>query len=76
MDGTVSNEDFHHILRELDNYKGHKAGIKTRTRSEIIELKADREREIRTEAEEAGKKAVLDSLMKVIPGTMSTQPKD
>ena len=25
-DGIVSNEDFHHILREMENYRGHKAG--------------------------------------------------
>ena len=49
MDGIVSNEDFHHILRELDNYKGHKTGIKHRTRADQIELTADRERERETD---------------------------
>lgn len=63
MDGTVSNEDFHHILRELGNYKGHKAGIKHRTRADLIELTTDREREIRAEGEQAGKKAALESLL-------------
>ena len=65
-DGVVSNEDFHHILREMENYRGHKAGIKHRTRADLIELTTDREREIRTEAEQAGlergKKEALESL--------------
>ena len=65
-DGIVSNEDFHHILREMENYRGHKAGIKHRTRAALIELTADREAQIREEAEkvgeERGKKATLESL--------------
>ena len=65
-DGRVSNEDFHHIRRELENYRGHKAGIKHRARADLIELTSDREREIRAEAErvgiERGKKETLTSL--------------
>ena len=53
-DGQVSNEDFHHILREMENYRGHKAGIKHRTREALIDLTADRERQIREEAEQVG----------------------
>ena len=53
-DGQESNEDFHHILREMENYRGHKAGIKHRTRAALIELTADRERQIREEAEQVG----------------------
>ena len=53
-DGIVSNEDFHHILREMKNYRGHKAGIKHRTRANLIELTTEREAQIRAEAEQAG----------------------
>ena len=53
-DGIVSNEDFHHILREMENYRGHKAGIKHRTRADLIELISEREAQIRAEAEQAG----------------------
>ena len=53
-DGIVSNEDFHHILREMENYRGHKAGIKHRTRANLIELTTEREAQIRAEAEQAG----------------------
>ena len=53
-DGQVSNEDFHHILREMENYRGHKAGIKHRTRADLVELTAERERQIREEAEQVG----------------------
>ena len=53
-DGIVSNEDFHHILREMENYRGHKAGIKHRTRANLIELTTERESQIRAEAEQAG----------------------
>ena len=72
MNGAVSNEDFHHILRELNNYKSHKTGIKTKTRSAIIELTAEREREIRAEAEEAGKKKALDNLITSLHPTGET----
>ncbi len=53
-DGSVSNEDFHHILREMENYRGHKAGIKHRTCADLIELTAEREAKIRAEAEKIG----------------------
>ncbi len=66
-DGNVGNEDFHHILREMENYRGYKAGIKHRTRADLIALTADREAQIRAEAEkvglEKGKKAALESLL-------------
>ena len=52
--GVVSNEDFHHILREMENYRGHKAGIKHRARADLFELTSEREAQIRAEAEEAG----------------------
>ena len=69
-DGQVSNEEFHHILREMDNYRGHKAGIKHRTRADLIELTAERERQIREEAEKAGlekgKKQAMDSLRRTV----------
>ena len=65
-DGVVSNKDFHHILREMENYRGHKAGIKHRTRGDLIELTNDRARELRAEGERAGvekgKKEALESL--------------
>ena len=53
-DSQVSNEDFHHILREMENYRGHKAGIKHRTRVDLVKLTAERERQIREEAERVG----------------------
>ena len=53
-DEQVSNEDFHDILREMENYRAHKAGIKHRTRADLIKLRTDRERKIREEAEQAG----------------------
>ena len=53
-DGIVSNEDFHHILREMENYRGHNPGIKHRTRANLIELTTEREAQIRAEAEQAG----------------------
>ncbi|XP_072023065.1 uncharacterized protein [Amphiura filiformis] len=65
-DRQVSNEESHHILREMENYRGHKANIKHSTRAALIELNADRERVIRAEAEkvgmERGKKETLTSL--------------
>ena len=69
-DGQVSNEDFHHILREMENYRGHKAGIKHRTRADLIEMTAEREAQIRAEAEEAGrqlgKKETMASLLRTV----------
>ena len=69
-DGKVSNEEFHHILREIENYRGHKAGIKHRTRANLIELTVEREREIRAEAEQAGlergKKETLENLLNTV----------
>lgn len=66
-DGVVSNEDFHHILREMENYRGHKAGIKHRTRADLIELTTEREAQIRAEAEkvglEKGKKETMENLL-------------
>ena len=38
----------------MENYKGHKAGIKHRSRATLIELTADREAQIGAEAEEVG----------------------
>ena len=63
MDGRVSNEDFQHILKELENYREHKTGIKHRTRANLNELTPEREREIRAEAEEIGKKKALENLL-------------
>lgn len=67
-DQVVSNEDFHHIMSEWDNYRGHKAGIKHRTRADLIELTAEREKQIRAEGEEAGrqlgKKETMNSLLR------------
>jgi hypothetical protein len=69
-DGTVSTEDFHHILREMNNYRGHKAGIKQRTRADMIELTAERERQIREEGEreglKRGKKETVENLLHTI----------
>ena len=69
-DGIVSNEDFHHILREMENYRGHKAGIKHRTRANLIELTTEREAQIRAEAEQAGlekgKKEALKNLLSTV----------
>ena len=69
-DGIVSNEDFHHILREMENYRGHKAGIKHRTRANLIELTTEREAQIRAEAEQAGleteKKGALKNLLSTV----------
>ena len=66
-DRQVSNEDFHLILREMENYRGHKAGIKHKTRAALFELTADREREIRAEVEqvelERGKKEIMETLL-------------
>ena len=69
-DGIVSNEDFHHILREMENYRGHKAGIKHRTRADLIELTSEREAHIRAEAEQAGlekgKKEAIQNLLSTV----------
>ena len=69
-DGIVSNEDFHHILREMENYRGHKAGIKHRTRADLIELTSEREAQIRAEAEQAGlekgRKEALKNLLSTV----------
>ena len=69
-DGIVSNEDFHHILREMENYRGHKAGIKHRTRADLIELTSEREAQIRAEAEQAGlekgKKEAIQNLLSTV----------
>ena len=69
-DGIISNEDFHHILREMENYRGHKAGIKHRTRANLIELTTEREAQIRAEAEQAGlekgKKEALKNLLSTV----------
>ena len=72
QDGNVSNEEFHHILREAENYRSHKAGIKHRTRADLIELTAERENEIRAEGEQIGiekgkKEAMQDIFSKVNP---------
>ena len=56
----VSDEDFHHIMSEWDNYRGHKAGIKHRTRADLIELTAEREKQIRAEARAEGEQVGLD----------------
>ena len=68
-DEQVSNKDFHHILREMENYQAHKAGIKHRTRADLIKLRTDRERKIREEAElaglEQGKKEIMETLCDV-----------
>jgi hypothetical protein len=61
-DGQISIEEFHHILREFDNYRSHKAGIKRKTRTDLIELTAEREAKIRKEGVEQGKKQTLVSL--------------
>ena len=71
-DGQVSNEDFHHILREMENYRGHKAGIKHRTRAQLIELTAEREAQIRAEAEEAGAERGKKEAQKVLQDLLST----
>jgi hypothetical protein len=68
-DGVVSNEDFHHVLRVMNNYRGHKVGIKTRARAELIELTSDREREIREEAEKKGKQDTLKNLQRMTLNT-------
>ena len=69
-DGIVSNEDFHHILREMENYRGHKVGIKHRTRANLIELTTEREAQIRAEAEQAGlekgKKEAIQNLLSTV----------
>ena len=69
-DGIVSNEDFHHILREMENYRGHKAGIRHRTRTDLIELTTEREAQIRAEAEQAGlekgKKEAIQNLLSTV----------
>ena len=66
-DGEISNEDFHHILREMENYRSHKAGIKSRTRSDLIEMTAEREREIRAEAEKVGEERVKKQAVAALP---------
>ena len=75
-DGQVSNEDFHHILREMENYRGHKAGIKHTSRAALIELTADRERQIREEAErvglERGKKETMETLLSTAKSSAAT----
>lgn len=76
-DGHVSNEDFHHILREMENYRGHKTGIKHRTRADLVELTTEREAQIRAEGEQAGlergKKEALQSLLSTV---MSSEEKN
>ena len=69
-DDVISPEEFGHILRELDNYKSHKTGIKHRARADLIELTSERERQIRAEAEQAGiekgKKEAMDTLLSTV----------
>ena len=66
-DEQVSNKDLYHILREMENYRAHKAGIKHRTRADLIKLRDDRERKIHEEAEQAGlergKKETIETLL-------------
>ena len=72
-DGIVSNEDFHHILREMENYRGHKAGIKHRTRASLIELTTEREAQIRAEAEQAGLERGKKETMEAFRSTLAGQ---
>ena len=72
-DGIVSNEDFHHILREMENYRGHKAGIKHRTRANLIELTTEREAQIRAEAEQAGLERGKKETMEAFRSTLAGQ---
>ena len=76
-DGIVSNEDFHHILREMENYRGHKVGIKHRTRANLIELTTERESQIRAEAEQAGlEKGKIEALQSLLSTVTSSGEKN
>ena len=50
-DGEISDEEFQVIIQEMESYREHKSQIRNRVRSE---LSAEREEEIRTEAEKKG----------------------
>ena len=50
-DGQISPEEFHVILAEIDSYRDHKSQIRKKIRTVIKEMSAEKEEQIREEAE-------------------------